>query len=178
MSAAPLEHHVGPWTEADYLALGERSDRIELIDGSLMMTPAAASDHQQCARRLANLLEAAAPSTFEIVEAVNVRVAPGRILIPDVVVTARLGRVVTYEADEVPLVVEIASPATILIDRTLKADLYATAGIETYLRVELTEPAPVLRLYRLERGTYVEAASSRQVNRLVLDKPFPVAVAA
>ncbi len=88
MTVEALEH-LGPWTEDDYLALGQSSSRIELLDGSLIVSPAPSGPHQQVARRLANLLELGADiAGLVVVEAVNVRLRPGRIAIPDVVVTS------------------------------------------------------------------------------------------
>jgi hypothetical protein len=37
MSVATIDH-VGPWNEDDYLAQRKTSTRIELIDGSLLVT--------------------------------------------------------------------------------------------------------------------------------------------
>ena len=59
MTAAPLEH-VGPWNEEDYFELGQTTDRIELLDGSLIVSPVPSGPHQQVARRLTNALKQAA----------------------------------------------------------------------------------------------------------------------
>ncbi|HEX6498378.1 MAG TPA: hypothetical protein VF054_05015 [Micromonosporaceae bacterium] len=55
-----VAYHGVPWTEEDYLALGQTLDRIELFDGGLVVTPAPTPWHQHVSRRLANVLDGAA----------------------------------------------------------------------------------------------------------------------
>ena len=177
MSVAAIDPHGGPWTEDDYFALGESNERIELIDGSLYMTPAASSEHQRCSRYLANLLEEAAPLGFDVIEAVNLRLGRDRILIPDIVVTTRLDEEVKFfDPADIALVAEIASPSNATTDRVLKSHLYAAAGIETYLRVELGEHGPVLYLHRLRDTAYALVAEGGKGHPLRLDRPFPAEI--
>src|SRR5215475_5823422 len=84
--ARALTEHGRPWTEDEYLALGETLDRVELLDGDLHMSPAPTRRHQRISRRLANALEAADPDLDVDVE-VNVRLRPGTIVVPDIVVS-------------------------------------------------------------------------------------------
>jgi Uma2 family endonuclease len=172
MTAVAIDH-AGPWTEADYHALPETRQRIELLDGSLLVTPAPSSDHQQIARRLANLLEAAAPDELEVVEAVNVRVGPSKLLIPDLLVTRRPGATAVYQPEDVLLVVEVVSPSTTTTDRMIKPQLYAAAGIPWFLRVELEVPQPPeLWLYRAVGSTYAEHAHASAGGSLKLTEPI------
>jgi Uma2 family endonuclease len=172
MTAATLDHHLGPWSEDDYFALGETSSRIELLDGSLIVSPAPSGPHQQLARRLANLLEEGAERVgLAVLEAVNVRLRPGQIVIPEVVI-AHDDSLTVFDASEIELAAEVVSPGNAAADRVMKMQLYALAGIRWYLLAQV-EPIE-LRLYRLGGGHYVEHAVVGKGGTLRLTEPVRV----
>jgi Uma2 family endonuclease len=163
--------HEGPWTEEEFLALPE--DRyVELLDGALLMSPYAGSRHQRLSFRLWRALDDVLPAGMEVLATVNVRIAPSRILIPDLVVVTRLDDDVTvFDAADVLMVVEIVSKGSVATDRAIKPRLYAEAGIPNYLRIE--RAGPVALPHRLRGGAYV-AGESGPVLRLT--EPFPAEV--
>lgn len=177
VSAVAVEH-VGPWTVEELFTLPEDGQRHELIDGSLLMTPAPVVAHQRASSRLWAAIDAVVPPEFEVLEAVNVQTGEQRLLIPDVVVIRCPGTTATLlPASEVLLVAEIVSPSSVSIDRLLKSALYASAGIAYFLRVELEgDRAPIVTAYSLAGDAYKEIASARTGQILELDEPFPLAL--
>lgn len=165
----------GPWTVADLDTLPDDGRRYELVDGSLLVSPAPALRHQGVTKRLVALLDAACGPEWEAVEASNLmlRSTPTeRLLIPDVL----LVRAETVWSDavrvgpgKVRLVVEVVSPSSVAIDRLLKPALYAEAGVPAYWRVE-TDPLTVV-VHRLVEGVYVETAAVPAGGELALDDP-------
>ncbi|GHJ34763.1 Uma2 family endonuclease [Streptomyces sp. TS71-3] len=169
--------HTGPWTLDDVLALPEDArQRVELVGGALMMSPAPGLRHQRVSYRLRDLLDQAAEEAgadVEVFEAINV-IVPDGLLIPDLAVVdaaAAEEAGVAVSAHDVLAVVEIASPSTRVADRKLKPALYAAAGIAHYWRVEL-EPAPRLLPARLSNGTYVDQPSLLAGVVTRVDEPF------
>nr|MDT0658484.1 Uma2 family endonuclease [Micromonospora sp. DSM 115978] len=167
-------------TGADYFALGETRSRIELIDGGLWVSPAPSRPHQDISFLLMTAIRPAARAAgLRAHEAVNVRLAADRIVIPDLVVAkvGRLGGVA--EAHEVALVAEITSPSSVATDRVQKMQFYAAARIGWYLLVEpdLTEYETIaLRLFRLDGEHYVPHALARGDETLTSDLPFPIQI--
>lgn len=168
--AAPAFEHVVPWTEEEYFALGQTADRVELFDGGLLVSPAPTVKHQHLSVRLHNALEPGARDAgLEVYLAVNVRLRPGRVPIPDLVITRPVPPdTLVVEARLLGLICEITS-TNAATDRVLKMHYYAVAGIPWYL---LVDPDPVtLRLYRLDGDKYVEEASAGPGETLRLTEP-------
>lgn len=167
----PWTEHGGPWTEEDYLTLDDPTNRVELFDGSLSVTPAPTPRHQMISRRLAAALDPGADAAgLLVLEAVNVRLRSGRMPIPDLIVAEQIDvddPVVPAEA--VRLVCEIVSPSNAATDRVLKMHYYASAGIPWYLLVE--QETGALQLYHLDRRQYREHSAAKLGTTLTLSDP-------
>ncbi|GIE97231.1 hypothetical protein Ari01nite_46960 [Paractinoplanes rishiriensis] len=182
MSKASLDRP-GPWTEAEYLALDRASDRIELIDGRLQVSPGPTWEHQEISFRLHTAIQEAASATkLRVAEGVNVRLATDRLVIPDLVVAdldrRRVGLVT--DAAEVILVAESTSPSNADTDRTRKMRLYEVARIPWYLLVEpdMTDYESIrLRLFQLQGSEYTPHAIAEHGEILTANVPFPLAIA-
>lgn len=168
--------HVVPWTEEEYLALGETPDRVELFDGSLYVTPAPTPQHQMIAAELYVALRSAARTAgLRVLLGVNVRLQPGRMPIPDLVIASPVdGGNPVVPATAVRLVCEVLSPRNAAADKVLKMHYYADAGIPWYLLVE--QDTTTLRLYRLDGDTYVEHAVAEAGEVLRLTDPLKVEI--
>lgn len=178
MSLESLLGHVGHWTEDEFLALGETSSRIELIDGSLWVSPHANGPHQRISRRLAAMIDPEPLNNDkELLCTVDVRLAPNRIVAPDLIVGTFPELFTVAEAVDVLLVCEITSPSNAAVDRVQKRDFYATAKIGWYLLVEpdmKTYQAVTVRLLRLEGTEYVEHAVAKDGETLHSTQPYPI----
>ncbi len=179
MSMGTLDDHEGPWTEADWLALGETHERIELFDGSLLVT-SANDDHNEIMGNLRDSLRPAARAAGLRAPLVpNVRLNSERTLIPDLAVKRGPISTAISNADEIVLVCKITSPSNAANDRIKKMLAYAEASIPWYLLVEpdfIDYKSVTLRLFRLDGDAYVMHAAAKQGETLVSYEPFPMSI--
>jgi Uma2 family endonuclease len=173
--ALALTEHLRPWTEDEYFALGETVDRVELFDGSLVVTPAPNVRHQVVSRRLADVLDPPAREAgLTVYLTINLRPRNGRIFVPDLVVSRPVDLdTLVVDAPSIALVCEVTS-TNAGTDRLLKMNCYAEAGIPRYLIVE--PKGPVLELYKLDGDRYVPEASAGPGGRLLITDPVVVEI--
>jgi Uma2 family endonuclease len=168
----------GPYTVDDWLALPESQERVELIDGSFVVSPAPAYPHSLCAQRLVRILFDAAPDDLEVVEASNVQVGD-EVFIPDIVVgwaEAIASDIQILGSEDVVMTVEIVSPSNRKRDYVYKPASYAAAGIPVFMRVELQGEGvmPLVEVFAAKEGKPVLVAAARAGQTLSLIEPFEI----
>jgi Uma2 family endonuclease len=165
--------------EADLALLPDDGHRYEIVDGSLIVSPAPSSIHQVVAHELGKLLDVGLPADLYVLAGVNVRLGTS-VLIPDIAVVRRdvaLEGVRAFEASDVPLVAEIVSPSSVTIDRLIKPAVYASAGIPSYWRVERGEGGVMtVAVYELAGDVYRQAGEVVGSAELAVDRPFPLVI--
>ena len=140
------------FTYADYVRLPE-DVRCEIIDGELIMARSRNTKHQRIAADLLMILNLFIHDNRlgELFHAPTaVYLSETNVVEPDLLfITAARSQILTYaDVRGAPdLVVEIVSPATAELDRTIKAELYGRFGVAEYWICNPTaETVDVLRL--------------------------------
>jgi Uma2 family endonuclease len=166
-----------PFTVDDLERMPEDGRRYELIDGMLIVSPAANVPHQRVAFVLAMLLEDACPDDLLVFGApVNVRFSFRSALEPDVVV-ARAADSGGVRLTRLPLLVaEVLSPDSLLRDLNLKKAAYERFGIPSYWVVDPDLDRPSLRAYELDGGSYAEVANVTGGDAFRARRPFDVEI--
>jgi Uma2 family endonuclease len=130
-------------TYADLLSEREtRDERLELIEGEIVVTPSPIPMHQIIIHRLAVLLDPpiVASGLGQVMEApLDVYLDNRNVLQPDVVVLLhdRMDLIGPSNIEAAPsLAIEVLSPSTSGRDQGIKRDLYARFGVPEYWIVD------------------------------------------
>ncbi|MEV5407248.1 Uma2 family endonuclease [Thermopolyspora sp. NPDC052614] len=185
VAKSTMDHR--PYTIHDLLTLDNGYHRFEVLDGTLIMSPAPGYDHQEFGDNLQTLLARRAPKGIKVRTAGNVRLfnSDENGLIPSLVMVregvSTKGRT-WLEADELLCVIEIVSRGSRHLDRVTKPSVYAEAGIPFYWRVELQpfpgqshgHQVPAILVHESHEGAYrlVESLRGGQTGKIM--RPFPV----
>ena len=146
-----------PLTLADLEDMPEDGHRYELVDGTLLVTPAPSTRHQRCVARLLMVLGSAADRDVEVLPAPYDWVAgPSTLFQPDILVARRVDLGPKRLERPPLLVIEVLSPSTRRIDLATKRMAYADAGVAGYWLVDPDSPS--VTVLGLEGDRYVELA--------------------
>jgi len=145
-------------TYKDYAALPADGRRYEVHEGELAVTPAPSPKHQEVSLNLVVVLHqhVKSRSLGKVLEApIDCILSDITIVQPDIVYieNARLGAVSARGIEGAPtLAIEILSPSTVQIDRSVKFQLYARHQVPYYWIVD--PDARSVEAYRLAEGAY------------------------
>lgn len=168
--------HGQPFTVDDLDRMPDDGHRYELLDGTLIVSPAPGPLHQRVALVLCHVLELACPDALIVFPNVGVRIAKASALEPDAVV-GRPSDVSGARLVRAPLLVaEILSPDSALRDLNLKKAAYERFGVPSYWVIDPDLDRPSLRAFELADGAYTEIAIVAGDEPFRATQPFPVEV--
>ena len=162
-------------TREDLETMPDDGHRYELIDGTLVVTPAPSPRHQTILLNLTVVMQAACPPHLKVLFApLDVALADDTVMQPDLLVARRTD----FTERDLPvaplLAVEVLSPSTRRVDLTLKRSRYEAAGCASYWVVDPDEPS--LTAWQLEDGRYVEVAHVEGTEEYAVTSPYDVAI--
>ena len=150
--------------------------RYELLDGTLIVSPAPGMPHQRVVAVLITMLEQACPEDLVVFPNVNVRLDTATALEPDVVVARPDDPAGARLVGPPLLAVEVLSPDSALRDLNLKKAAYERYGVPSYWVVDPDLERPALRAFELADGGYHEVAHVTGDQAFEARRPFAVRV--
>ena len=145
-------------TVRDYLDIPDDENRYELIDGEIHMAPAPSYEHQESTLNLAAFLRdfVRANGLGRVVASpIDLYLSDGDVLQPDIafISNERLHIIHSDGLHGAPnLIIEVLSPGTERIDRTLKSERYERFDVQEYW---LADPiAKTILVFRARDGAF------------------------
>lgn len=168
-----------PWTAQLALDLLPETNgpKVEVLSGSVIVTPHAGTDHQSVERELPYLLHRAARRAgLWVYPEINL-ICGKDLFIPDIAVlrTSGGGRS-AVDVSQAVLLGEIVSPGNRRKDVIDRPREYAAAGVPFFLRVDLRNRVPALALYELVDWEYRPLAAAAAGATFVMRQPFEFSV--
>lgn len=174
-----LRWHDEPWTAQLALDLlpVTNGPKVEVLSGSVIVTPHAGYDHQDAELDLAYLLkQAARRAKLWLYIETNV-VSGDDLFIPDIVVlNVPGGGRTTMDIRHAVLLGEIVSPRNRRKDVIDRPREYAAVGVPFFLRVDLRNRVPTIALFELTEGEYRPVAAAAAGSSFVMREPFDFSV--
>jgi Uma2 family endonuclease len=168
-----------PWTAQLALDLLPETNgpKVEVLSGSVIVTPHAGVDHQSIELDLAYLMkQAAREAKLWLYHEVNI-VSGDDLFIPDIVVVRSSGAgQVSLNVAEAVLLGEIVSKGNRRKDVIDRPREYAAAGVPFLLRVDCRNRVPALALYELVDSGYRPVSAAAAGSTFVMKEPFEFSI--
>lgn len=162
-----------PLTAAELATMPDDGRRYELLDGSLLVTPAPRFVHQSLSGGLFTLLRSLAPIDLVVLCApFDVVLDDFTVLQPDILVAPR-SAFTEHNLPVAPLLaVEILSPSTRAIDLGAKKLRYESAGCPNYWVIDPDEPS--ITAWTLSGAAYSDPATRANDELFQTGSPFDI----